>query len=446
MAPPQRQWITKVVGLLQVERRGKFTPAGVKELAKHVREKSLLRQVLIVLIFPFPSLLVTLTVEFIPLAAPTDGAAANWALFARLVGVVFVFSFLVFFQFSHLMPTLPFSMLKNAIQATFVSITQSIISFIIAWKVFFPIPFGFITLSPLWMVLVITSMVVGWAKDIKDQMPGIKEQLIKANNAWNCASTLLVIYPAYYYAYSLLSPTGRTAFSIVLPLIKVVLRTMFCAPVAHLKDEAPVAILFDVDVFNGLFMTYCMQSTPSPLTTGGLTLVGLLQAALALLDLNTAVCKANHYCRKSLQLASDELVIKSSELSEQSLVVKAAYIIDSAGDTFTEEPSQKSTRTASRASFLVTSPLRPIRRLMTKIAPGIAIEDDLANLATNSFVKTSTMDGAARATRNRRKCVGAVQQALYAIEFLILISYIDMIMPMIYGELSMHRILIECSY
>ncbi|GMF31380.1 unnamed protein product [Phytophthora fragariaefolia] len=59
--------------------------------------------------------------------------------------------------------------------------------------------------------------------------------------------------------------------------------------VAHLKDEVPQVIIFNVDLVSSLFSTYCMQSTPSVATTCVLMAAKSLQMCVSLYDIELVI-------------------------------------------------------------------------------------------------------------------------------------------------------------
>lgn len=92
---------------------------------------------------------------------------------------------------------------------------------------------------------------------------------------WMCQVILEFIYPPYYYIFSTLPDRAQTVFAILLPVIKLTMRNVFARTVVHLSDEMPEVILFNVELFNALFVSYCMQNSPSIWTTLELMLIDI---------------------------------------------------------------------------------------------------------------------------------------------------------------------------
>jgi hypothetical protein len=152
----------------------------------------------------------------------------------------------------------------------------------------FPVPFSIVVAVPAWVTSISISMAVEWAKMLRET-PGSGAKVINVLKVWAIEVLLVLIYPPYYYVFTTLSKTDQMLFSTLLPVIKVILRNVFTLTVWHLSDEMPEVIIFNSEVFNALFVSYCMQNSPSFETTLVMTAALLVQIALSLRDVNEAV-------------------------------------------------------------------------------------------------------------------------------------------------------------
>lgn len=46
-------------------------------------------------------------------------------------------------------------------------------------------------------------------------------------------------------------------------MIKLVMKNIIARSVVHLIDEMPEVVVFNAEIFNALFVSYCMQNSPS---------------------------------------------------------------------------------------------------------------------------------------------------------------------------------------
>ncbi|KAE8967465.1 hypothetical protein PR002_g28051 [Phytophthora rubi] len=74
-------------------------------------------------------------------------------------------------------------------------------------------------------------------------------------------------------------------FTVLLPVIKLLMRNLFSRAVNHLGDEIPELVVFNADVFGSLFVSYCMQSAPSVWTTLEVMVADIVMMGLALRDI-----------------------------------------------------------------------------------------------------------------------------------------------------------------
>ncbi|KAE9002840.1 hypothetical protein PR002_g17518 [Phytophthora rubi] len=75
----------------------------------------------------------------------------------------------------------------------------------------------------------------------------------------------------------------------LLPVIKIFMRNVMARTVLHLNDEIPEVVLMNVEVFNSLFMSYCMHNSPSIWTTLGLIAVDGAQMLASMHDVGIVI-------------------------------------------------------------------------------------------------------------------------------------------------------------
>ncbi|KAE9054683.1 hypothetical protein PF007_g32556, partial [Phytophthora fragariae] len=75
----------------------------------------------------------------------------------------------------------------------------------------------------------------------------------------------------------------------LLPVIKIFMRNVMARTVLHLNDEIPEVVLMNVEVFNSLFMSYCMQNSPSISTTLRLIAIDGAQMLVSMHDVSDVI-------------------------------------------------------------------------------------------------------------------------------------------------------------
>ncbi|KAG6962634.1 hypothetical protein JG687_00007045 [Phytophthora cactorum] len=101
--------------------------------------------------------------------------------------------------------------------------------------------------------------------------------------------TKLVFWVFYNVQATLQHFEAKTYFAFLLPIIKMILRNVMSRTVVHLNDEIPEVVLMNVEVFNSLFMSYCMQNTPSIWTTLGLIAIDGAQMIASMHDVGNVI-------------------------------------------------------------------------------------------------------------------------------------------------------------
>ncbi|KAE9042706.1 hypothetical protein PR002_g3744 [Phytophthora rubi] len=252
-------FLVKLWHATQVEMHGQHSTQRVLELTKYANETSWLRVITILLVTPLPCLVVTVLVDILPLADPSEGLEGNKMYLVRL-----------FYTF-----------MRTIRNTVFISGLCVGVYYGLATAIGFPLPFMLMTLTPIWTSFVAISLAVGWKKKLKET-PGAGKMLVNSIKLWMCEALLVFTYPVYYYIFSTLSRKGKTAFALLLPVIKLVMKNIIARSVVHLIDEMPEVVVFNAEVFNALFVSYCMQNSPSVWITLEMMVFDALMMAFSL--------------------------------------------------------------------------------------------------------------------------------------------------------------------
>ncbi|ETK82068.1 hypothetical protein L915_12478, partial [Phytophthora nicotianae] len=249
---------------LQVELHGKYSNKRVLELSNYASNTSWLHVITVLIVTPLPCILVIVLADILPLADPADGVSGNTLFFLRNAYTTFVQSFICIHQFRISVPILPYPIRRAIVNALYITVGDIGIQYAVASSTSFPLPFSLVTTTLPWITLVTISMTIEWRKKIRET-PGAKVMLTNVMK--------------------MLSDEGQMGFALLLPVIKLALRYVFTRTVVHLTDEMPEVIVFNVEVFNALFVSYCMQNSPSVWTTLGLMFVDIVLIILSVHDM-----------------------------------------------------------------------------------------------------------------------------------------------------------------
>ncbi|KAL3673902.1 hypothetical protein V7S43_001589 [Phytophthora oleae] len=238
----------------QVELQGEYSTQRVQALFNYYNYASNLRVLLVLLGMPLPCFLLIMIVDS---------------------------------QFKHTVPPAPLSNVKIVVYGAIVAVITVTVMYSLTLAIGYPLPFGIVTVSPAWTCFLLAPF-VSWMRNAWHD-PTVWPMLMNVLKIMVCQQSLVFIYPTYFYLFTTIPESGKTAFSLLLPIMKVVLRGIMAKTVDHLKDEIPLVVVVNVDLFSALFSTYCMQSSPSVKTTCVLMAVDILQICMSLYDIEIVV-------------------------------------------------------------------------------------------------------------------------------------------------------------
>lgn len=431
-----RRGVERLGELAKVEMQGKISLGRVVAIARYTDRASTFRKAAVLLLSPAPSLVVTLLGELIPLAPPDVKHRSHWGYRARLWYTMFVFTYINIHQFSHYLQTLSAPELQLFVRALAVTTLTVACDYAVIDMFAFPVPFSLVTLSSIWVTAVLADMALFWGKAVYERFGEMKQVVINTFKIWVCQFTLIGIYPIYYFVYGLLGTPERVILMFLLPVMKLILRIWFGNSVTHLRDELPEVVVTNVDVFNALFMMYCMQITPSLMTTLGLMILDFTQSAVSLHDIRSILSSVNKL-NEHINKAKGPLLLSRS----CSYTPRAAAIISPAYKPATAPLVKGIPRL--RHTFHQMEPQRALQG--EKISPVSSQPAANSAILPHSVVLVnvkmigdgSRVQSTLRSTVNlaESRFVLGVRQLLYVAEFLLLLNYVEFAIPVVYGKL-----------
>ncbi|KAE8984949.1 hypothetical protein PR001_g23031 [Phytophthora rubi] len=268
-----------------------------------------------------------------------------------------------------------------------------------------------------------------------------------------CEVLLLLIYPPYYHLFTTLPETSQTVYTLLLPVIKLLMRNLFARAVRHLGDETPELVVFNADTFGSLFVSYCMQSSPSIWSTIVIIAADAVLIGLCLRDIVR--------CREGLHELESEIELgpiwrRCSETlgfkllgDRKPTTLERANILLELGEPGHLRNLQSGDSRVAKILPLESSQLRPGSNAgeLGIISVGGGSEASSRDFAFFSFISRALTPwmgwrtvypertGNTRAQRRspstqiRLKYMLKVRRLLYMAEFLLLLNYIEGIIP-----------------
>ncbi|EGZ18021.1 hypothetical protein PHYSODRAFT_504192, partial [Phytophthora sojae] len=253
----------------QIGRRSEYSIERLLAFRDYYERTSILRAFMVCALTPIPALLVALSIDCIPLKVPSDGWRANYAAWVRLFVMMAAISLVMIEQIRDVIVRGTISnagAVKVALgtASCYVAVSTGVAA---AWR--FPIPFGlvlmvwpYVIIFSSWTVLVIGPRLLLQSSLLRQQ---IKAQLLTVATQ----GVVAVAYPLFSAVFNRLSdaPDQQALFVMVLPTLKFVLKQMIARVSTHLHERVGSLIVFTVDVFNVIYVSVCMQTAQSVLTT-----------------------------------------------------------------------------------------------------------------------------------------------------------------------------------
>uniref|UniRef100_H3HCH4 Uncharacterized protein n=1 Tax=Phytophthora ramorum TaxID=164328 RepID=H3HCH4_PHYRM len=418
----------------QVELRGRYSAERVLELTTYTQQTSWLRVLVILMVTPIPCLLVTILVDILPLAEPSGGVDANSLYLLRTYYTFLVITFLAIEQFRMSVKVLPYPFWRVICSTMLVSALCTGLLYALALVIGFPLPFSLLTTTPPWILLIAATMAFEWATKIR-RTPGAATMLVNTIKLWMCEVLLVFIYPPYFYVFTTLSHEAQMAFALLLPAIKMFMRNLFSRTVLHLTDELPEIVIFSCDVFNALFVSYCMQNSPSMWTTLEIMAVDIVMMAVSLHDADATKNKLTDLEQRIEQEIDWESLSSADGNSRAPTTLeRASYLLRLRRDV---RPEMRV------SSFLELKRVVPI---MHSILPAPALMPPAKKRKTTrmeaakSSVRRGSVYPLSRVAGNGMprlpvtvRYTRLVQRLLYMAEFLLLLNYVEVIIPLVFS-------------
>jgi hypothetical protein len=280
-------------GAAQMKRRGRYPAHRVLALREFSQSTPLWQGITLFFVSPFPSLVVIMLFEFAQLTTPDAGPEANYVFYIREFVTCFVIVSALLQQLcTQIGPALPISGAQIVLMSLLAVPMDISFTYLLASTIGFPVPFTIQMATPCHIFVQFLLLGFYWRDKLRSN-PAVLLDIARAIKIFACIAAMLVVYPVYYHVFTLLPVGGvaSTAFLCLLPMVKLVVRQLFyrCARKEDGGgDLIPQFIVFNVDVMGALFIAFCMQFTPSLGTALAFTGMKLLQAMVLHRDIQAS--------------------------------------------------------------------------------------------------------------------------------------------------------------
>lgn len=250
----------------QVELHGQFSLERMRKLEAFAQRTSLPRAMAIGSLTPIPCLVLISLIDAVPLASPDEGTNANYVHWARNYLTIVFMSYAILEQFRYTVPGLPMSLCRLNTVALLASLGGVGFQFIMSHAIGFPLPFSIVVGTPVWTVVIVTLFWIYFAALLRANEQ-FRVDLMNYMHVFFCQVGLTFIYPAYVYGFQSISPETQQFYVVLLPLLKIALKNWITRFLGELDDMKPEIAIFNVELFNALYLACCVQRSRSIMTT-----------------------------------------------------------------------------------------------------------------------------------------------------------------------------------
>ncbi|KAG2891973.1 hypothetical protein PC129_g14318 [Phytophthora cactorum] len=445
----------------RISHRSEYSVERLLAFRDYHRSTSATRVVAVCALAPIPALLVALAIDCIPLRSPSEGWRANYAVWIRLVVAMFFEALGVVMQVREVIITGTISNTGAGTIAlgTATSCVLVTIAVANAWK--FPIPFGYVLMTNLyvliffvWMILGIGPRIIARSSMLRQQ---IKAQLFIIANQ----GVVVVCYPVFSAVFDRLSATQQGVFVFLMPMIKFFTKQNIANAAKNSHEYVGPMVVFSVDLFNVYYVAICMQSAKSLVTTLIIIATDSLFIAIALrviykranrldasdtasgddylqalLGLVSKVFQEATFTRDSKQRirllapfplrlsdessASMKSLSKTARLSNNIAVMRRISIKSPQNHTCTDQSM------ATIAVLPKQHQVAPENPPTTHEAQELFLQP---RVPTSSVAKLNSI----LASKAREEVVHDALQSLFHSEYILLAEYIELMVPMLYS-------------
>ncbi|TYZ67523.1 hypothetical protein PybrP1_004649 [[Pythium] brassicae (nom. inval.)] len=272
----------------QVELHEKYSVERLYNFRVFTERTSSLRAALALLLTPVPCLVVVVGTELIPLQPPEDGLSSSQTFWIRVFLVTWLMNFTVLEQCRFLIPQLPMCAPENALVSLFSSSGGTWIGFGLSYAIGYPLPFLMAFGSPGCCAFLGIAVTVIWGEHIRGD-PAVQAELKNYVLVASAQLAMTYAYPAYNFAFVSLRGASQTAFAILLPFMKILAKNVLNYLFAFVEGLKSEMVIFNVEIFHALFVSYCMQNASSIESALVLMTVDFIQACLSLYDVEQAL-------------------------------------------------------------------------------------------------------------------------------------------------------------
>ncbi|KAF1793666.1 hypothetical protein GQ600_25703 [Phytophthora cactorum] len=254
-----------------------------------------------------------------------------------------------------------------------------------------------------------------------------------------CQVALTFIYPLYIFGFTSLSGIRQLFYVLLLPVIKSVSRNWISYTLAGQDDIKPEVVIFNVEVFNALYVSSAVQNSSSLGTTVALMLIDVLHFWFSMRGTIGVLKKVKELMAKippHHPVAKENFVDPINTLT---LKPDQAYK-NSSEDASLRAPTRAEILSVARVGSRYVGTLKRLVQKATKVFPTTSLQQPntvkIASGPGMDFKKSVTPCLGLEtifSCQEREAFINTTTHVLYITEYLVLVEYTEAVLPMVYG-------------
>ncbi|ETK71296.1 hypothetical protein L915_21441 [Phytophthora nicotianae] len=446
---------------IQVEYQGSYSAERLRQLGCYMDGLNTRRILLVCALTPLPCLVLSLLKETPPLSPAEAGVYKNGVFFVRSWVIMCFMGASALVQMGHGAPRLKLT----KFQIVWVSLLAATVSILFIFGLcvltVFPLPFGLLIAGPPFVIVIAAcfTYISGhlWRTD-PSILVDVKRQLV----VYNCQTTLPFVYPLYILGFVSLTGVNQVVFVAVLPIIQIVAKNWISRALADDHDQKPQCVIFVVEVYNALYVSNVLQTATSWASTATIMAVDLLQFWVSMIDMVKLLKEVNllmrkippdHPCAKenfvqvAVRLLNTEQHQNTIGSTAGTMYTEKKMPMDVAGsknERSTSAATLESYRTCQdgrrkerwmilqKARVVPCSPPTQHSRHQNKqhLGPIVPVAAEGPQIPTKYDLSGGLEQIFSR--KERARFVRRSAHLLFIIEYLVLVEYVEVVLPFVY--------------
>lgn len=360
-----------------------------------------------------PCLVTNILLDAAPLAKPVAGREANYVFWTRCTIATSIVTYELFKEINCLTPSLGMTRFHLLSTGVVVAIGCFTFDYIVAGFITMPIPFSLLTRTPMYSTTSGIMIALYCGKRLANDR-ALRSLSIRALGVICLQLCLTVIYPIFIYGFNSIGSHYQTVYMTLIPVIKIIAKNAMSKIVGANDDVKPEILVFNIDCFNSVYVSLAMQNATTISTAFTIMLIDVTQGCVSVYD----IYQEFKVLKRMMASLSDCHPLKEATFLEVATALSACDHNHTPGDPKRHSESLTAHSTPKTSNKVLVAPI------------------------SGEFLKSR--GGAYNTSRNlhslnisqRQAFLRTSRKLLFITEFVFLVEYTEVIMPIFYSMFS----------